>query len=287
MPIILENTAADGKLLQATFLPELGMNLCSYQKDEIEVIDQSTKAEFEFRFSGLGPVIGPHFHHQKKEWIQSGYDESLFPHIARIKKKGITDPFSHGIARYVPWNHIASKNEIRASLSSEDTFHGVKLLAFEGVDFEMEFRASLLPDGLEIEFSVESSRECLAGLHYYYALSEKTGTVESEVQNIYSENGVFKPIPKEWLARENQLKFNLEDAADFGFLPLKNHRGEVLLHTKSHGLKVSYLGKSDQISWQLYTPKDASFACIEPLSAKNPRKLDAKSSGLIAKIEIL
>ena len=56
------------------------------------------------------------------------------------------------------------------------------------------------------------------------------------------------PIPKEWFARENQLKFNLEDAADFGFLPLDNYKGEVLFNTKSHGLKLSYERKSEQIS---------------------------------------
>lgn len=287
MTVILENTTPDGKALKAKLLPELGMNLCSYQKDGLEVIDQSTKQEFEFRFSGLGPLIGPHFHHQKKEWIQSGYDESLFPHIARIRERKIADPFSHGIARYVPWKYVASKNKIQARLSSEDTYRGVKLLTFEGVDFEMQLNAELLPSGLEIELSVESSRECLCGLHYYYAINNHEGTVRSVVQDVYSDNGIFKPIPKEWLNKEGWLEFDLKNAADFGFLPSKDYGGEVFLNTKSHNLKVSYEGKDDEISWQLFSPKNSSFACIEPLSTKNPRKLEAKSSGFIAKIEIL
>lgn len=53
------------KDLTATFLPELGMNLASYKKGDYEAIDQNTQGEFEERFAGLGPLIGPHFHHQK------------------------------------------------------------------------------------------------------------------------------------------------------------------------------------------------------------------------------
>jgi hypothetical protein len=97
--IILANKTSTGQNLQAIFLPEKGMNLISYKKDETEVIDQSTRNLFEERFAGLGALIGPHFHHRKTEVIPPIKDESLFPHIARLKAKGIQEPFSHGIDR--------------------------------------------------------------------------------------------------------------------------------------------------------------------------------------------
>ena len=44
--VTLKCTTPDGKNLQATFLPEKGMNLISYKIDTLEVIDQSTKDNF-------------------------------------------------------------------------------------------------------------------------------------------------------------------------------------------------------------------------------------------------
>ena len=79
--IVLKNTTEKGEQLEAVFLQDLGLNLKSYKKDDLEIIDQSTQAEFENRFSGLGPLIGPHFHHQDERWIVKHIDESLFPHI--------------------------------------------------------------------------------------------------------------------------------------------------------------------------------------------------------------
>ena len=84
---------------EATFLPELGMNLASFKWEGIEIIDQSTKPVFEDRFGGLGPLIGPHFYQRNKATLPPIKDESLFPHIARIKAEGRVDPFSHGIGR--------------------------------------------------------------------------------------------------------------------------------------------------------------------------------------------
>ena len=81
--IKLKNTSPTGKSLVATFLPDGGMNLCSYKLGDIEVIDQQTLPLYEERKAGLGALIGPHFH-QRQE-VPSGYDESLFPHIAKGK----------------------------------------------------------------------------------------------------------------------------------------------------------------------------------------------------------
>ena len=65
-PVILSNKTSKGEVLQATFLPEKGMNMISYKKGTLEVIDQSTKNLFDERFAGLGALIGPHFHPSRR-----------------------------------------------------------------------------------------------------------------------------------------------------------------------------------------------------------------------------
>lgn len=85
----------------------------------------------------------------------------------------------------------------------------------------------------------------------------------------------------------NHLKFNLENASDYGFLPLSDHGGEVLLETGDHQIKVSYQSPGEQVSWQLYSPKGATFFCIEPMSARNPRGLEATSSSFSTQIQIV
>jgi len=286
--ITLNNRAVDGSFLQAVFLPERGLNLVSYTKGKLEAIDPNTRSAFEATFSGLGPLIGPHFYRQKKEWIARNFDESFFPHIVEMRKKGSEDPFPHGIARYVPWKCQVTQSQILAKLSSHDTYKGEKLSTFEGVDFEMDFRAELLPEGLEIEMSVQSPRVCLAGIHYYYALQNRHGKIRAVVQDVYNDMGIFKPMPKEWCKADLQhLEFDLSHFADYGFLPLKNHQGEIHFETEGQGLNITYQGDNEQISWQLYSPKDATFVCIEPMSARNPRGLEVTHSHFIARIEIV
>src|SRR5947209_3792431 len=103
--VVLKSQTEKGESMQATFLPEKGMNLVSFKKGNLEVIDQSTLPLFEERFAGLGALIGPHFHRRLPETLPHIADESLFPHIARVKAKGAADPFSHGIGRYAPWTY--------------------------------------------------------------------------------------------------------------------------------------------------------------------------------------
>src|SRR5687767_2858709 len=93
--ILLRQESQDGEPLEARFAPLRGMNLLSYKKGEIEAIDQSTRPLFEERSAGLGAFIGPHFHH--RTLIPPVPDESLFPHIAILKARGVQEPFSHGI----------------------------------------------------------------------------------------------------------------------------------------------------------------------------------------------
>lgn len=286
--IILKNQSPSGDLLQATFLPEQGMNLCSFKKGDIEAIDQSTLSLFDERFAGLGALIGPHFHHRHTASLPKIPDESLFPHIARVKAKGVADPFSHGIARYAPWQAISTENTVKASLSGKDTWNGVTLTALEGQNFKMNYNAVLTSTALEIDFDVVSDSDSLVGLHYYWHLPKNTGTVISSVQPKYIGPNGLEPIPPTWnFNSQHVLTFDLNNEADFTFHPFPNPReGKILLDTGPYQILTSYSCPSQENSWQLYHPKNASFVCIEPISSQDPRHPNLTVSSLHISLEI-
>ncbi len=275
MPIILKSTAQDGKNLEVTFLPEQGMNMVSYKKGNTEIIDQSTQNLFEERFAGLGPLIGPHFHRRNPSIIPKLKDESLFPHIARVKAQGPHDPFSHGIGRYAPWKVVSStEHEIKATLSGKDEWNGVALSAIEGQNFTMNFKAKLSNQGLDIELSVVSDTDSIVGIHYYFNLPQGEGKIRSKVQNHYVglDHKEIQPLPTEWELDDQILSIDLKKTdADFTFFPLQELAGEIILETSEYQLNINYATQSAENCWQLYHPINASFVCIEPLSAKNPR----------------
>ena len=285
----LKNTSPTGEPLVATFLPEGGMNLCSYKLGDIEVMDQKTLPLYEERRAGLGALIGPHFH-QRQE-ISTGFDEALFPQIAKGKAEGRKDPFSHGIARYVPWKYVASETQIKGRLSGDDLYKGVPLRVFEGQNFSMTFESRLLPNGLFIEYKVDSEKPSLVGLHYYYAFSGK-GVVHGAVQPTYRDQDGWKPLPEKWKnGKENHLHFTLPQEADFGFLPEKktpnDHDYQIILDTEDYSLHIEYNTVSNsEISCQVYHPNKGTFVCIEPLSAKFPPQPKLNRSILEAKLEI-
>ncbi len=278
-PILLKN-----ETLQATFDPERGMNLLSYKRGTVEVIDPSTRALFEERFAGLGALIGPHFHHRKV--IPKVQDESLFPHIARLKAKGVQEPFSHGIGRYAPWKaELISPQKVKARLTGKDTWNGVPLASLEGQNFAMELLAELTPEGLKLDLSVVSDSDSLVGIHYYYHLPQGRGSVSAQVQNHYIEGGEMKPIK---LSSQNLLTLDLDSSYDCTFFPFPNPlQGEMLLDAIDYKLKTRYSCKCQENSWQLYHPAGASFVCIEPISSQDPRHPNLTVSSLTILLEIL
>lgn len=286
--IILENRSKDGSLLQATFLPEKGMNLISCKKNDIEIIEQSTWSLFEERFAGLGALIGPHFHHRRPELIPLIENENLFPHIARVKSKGVLEPFSHGIARYAPWNAEATKTHVKAMLTGKDLWRGISLAELEGQNFEMNFRADLKEEGLFLNLSVVSDAASVVGIHYYYALPNGKGKVTSQVKDKVIIDGILQDIPKEWdFNHQHFLSFDLDRGADFTFRPYPNSlSGSILLETEKYQLHTGYSCNCEENSWQLYHPKSAPFVCIEPISAQDPRHPDSSVSSLSIHLEI-
>jgi hypothetical protein len=272
-PITLKNQTATGEPLEATFLPDKGMNLISYKKGAIELIDPSTQSLFEERYAGLGALIGPHFHHRHAPTIPSVPDESLFPHIARVKAKGIQEPFSHGIARYAPWQAQATATKVQAKLTGKDLWNGVPLSALEGQSFTYSFEAELQPDGLHLALSITSETDSLVGTHYYYHLPKGRGLVTSQIQREFIEKNERKPLSPHFNVDAQQvLRFDLKEEADYTFFPFPDPcAGKITLDAELYTLTISYSCVSQENCWQLYHPAGASFVCIEPMSAKDPR----------------
>lgn len=287
--IVLEHQTKEGERLQATFLPDKGMNLVSLKKGDLEVIDQSTRNLFEERYAGLGALIGPHFHRRKTETLPKIKDEELFPHIARVKSKGVQDPFSHGIARYAPWKAEATAHSVKAQLTGKDTWNGVPLSTLEGQNFNMTLEAHLKEEGLFLTLSIVSDTASLVGIHYYYALPNGKGRVISEVQNQVRIEGELKPIPSTWnFDSQQRLTFDLQEEADFTFRPYPDLlKGHILLETDDYQLHTRYHCACAENCWQLYHPKGASFVCIEPISSQDPRHPNLTVSSLNIHLEII
>jgi len=284
-PVVLQN-----HLLKATFLPEVGMNLSSFQRGGVEVIDQSTRKEFEERYAGLGALIGPHFHRRNPNSIAPIQQEDLFPHIARVRAKGIEDPFSHGIARYAPWKveHVSEK-KISASLSGKDEWNGVPLAVLENQNFKLDFSAELVENEMQIDYSVVSEKDSLVGLHYYYRLPNKRGMITTRVQKECLNKGERKLASELYPVDEQQmLQLPLIDFVDTTFYPFPHHlEGDILLETEEYTLRTKYWCQSQENCWQLYHPKDASFVCVEPLSAQDPRHPNLTVSSIRVHLQIL
>lgn len=287
--IVLRNHTSHGESLEAVFLPEKGMNMISFKKGGFEVIDQSTRVLFEERYAGLGALIGPHFHRKQAQIATKIADESLFPHIARVKAKGVADPFSHGIARYAPWKAEATQNRIKAQLSGKDVWNGIPLSTLEGQNFKMDFLVDLTPEGLLLELSITSDTDSLVGIHYYFHLPKGSGKVMSSVQKEYRNGGDLLPLPDSWnVDSQHQLTYDLTQPADYTFYPFPNKReGKILLDAVDYRLLTSYTSRSQENCWQLYHPEGASFVCMEPISSQDPRHPNLTASSLKIKLEIL
>lgn len=272
--VTIKKETIDGRRYEASFAPSQGMNLISFTCNGVETIDQSTRTLFEERSAGLGALIGPHFHRRNEKVLPQFEGEELFPHIARVKAKGVADPFSHGIARYAPWNFDADKEQISATLTGQDEWNGQTLAKLEGQDFTMSYRAALTDAGLKLKLSIVSDSDSMLGTHFYYRLPGGQASVSSDVRKVYCDQGEFKQIPAEWnYNSDHQLVFDLKDEADYGFQSFFNPLGgSILLKTSEYELKTDYYTGHEENSWQLYHPSGASFVCVEPMTAKNPRK---------------
>ena len=270
--ITLRAEDASGKPLQAIFSPERGMALLSFKRGSVEALALSTAPAFEERYAGLGPLIGPHFYRRNSNVLPMIPHTSLFPHIARVKAKGIQDPFSHGIARYAPWKAEYSENSFQATLKGEDLWNNTPLKSLEGQDFNITFTGKLRKEGLFLSLSIVSGTDSLMGIHYYYSLPGSRGRVVARVQPEARFERKLSAIPPHWpLDTQNYLHLEIDEDIDVTFRPYPDlTHGEILLNTETYSLRTRYSAPSAENSWQLYHPKGHPFVCIEPLSASDP-----------------
>lgn len=289
--VVLKHTTRNGSQYQAIFAPSHGMNLLSYTLDGIEVIDQTTHQDFLTTYAGHGAMIGPHFHVRPKDKIPEISHPDRFPQYAVMHKKDKPDLFSHGVGRYASWNYENSDTTIRAQISGLDKFEGVTLKEIEGFYFEMTYEAKMTADGLEISLTASSQESpVFVGLHTYYALKDKEGTITANVEDLYNDMGEWKSIPKEWKSPgSHTLVWDLKNPCDYGFHPLPESKatGKAVLKTGDHQVVVSYKAPNDEHALQFWHPEGADFACVEPGGAKNFRKVVSNKSSIDVHIQIV
>lgn len=288
--VTLTNYDSENKLLQAVFAPYHGMNLLSYSRDGIEVIDQTTHDEFVTRYSGHGPLIGPHFHEFTEHTLPEGVTGERFPHVQVMKERKRKDPFSHGIARYAPWTYMHSGTQIQGELHGKDVWNGVPLQDIEGQDFEIRFEARLLSTGLFLKYSIQSEHPSVIGLHYYFALHGDNPYFQTHVRPKRNVDGTLSAIPTDWLVKgKDLLHLPLNSAYDCGFFPDADEKGvRASLFTEAFTLNTHYfVPNSMEFMVQVYRPEGAAYCCIEPLTAQEPRMPILNHSQLECKLEIL
>ncbi len=277
--------------LEVVYSPENGMNCVQFSCKGQSVLDPATKSLFEERFAGLGALIGPHFHHRQDEDIPLLKDPELFPFFEKLKKRGKKEMFSHGIARYVPWKVLKKDDSsIEAELSGEDRYKGHLLSELEGYDFKLRYKAHVEEKTLAIDYQFEAEKPSVIGLHYYYALENKKGRVVSKVGPKYHNPEGWRPIEPGWLQGPTQLDFKINPSieADFGFTPEETESmgSQLKLVLSNYTVQIDYETDSVENAWQLYHPKDASYVCLEPVTAHNPREAKLEKGCLKVRIKI-
>lgn len=285
--ITLTNTHEQGGLLKAVFNADKGMNLMSYSLSAVEVMAQNTLPLFNKRCAGLGALIGPHFHQNPHANLD--FDLDLFPHIKPGLEAGRKDPFSHGIARYVPWKVSASSTQLEAHLDSSMTYKGVLLKTLEGQAFSAHFHARLLPTGLFIKYSLESDSPSVLGFHYYYDLPD-AGLVSLQAEKAYRKQDKLIPFEKEALVGKS-IHIPIKPNLDISLFPVKEnenfHDYKCQLITDTYDLHLLYSPEFEhETCLQLYTDNAKQFVCLEPLSAKDPKKPYLTRSLIEMKLEI-
>ncbi|MFZ4773569.1 MAG: hypothetical protein ACOYK9_06240 [Chlamydiia bacterium] len=272
--------------IRAEFDPKLGLNMVSLVIEGSELIDQSTRGAFLEGSRGLGPLIGPHFYHRPPDTIPFFDDKTMHELSKVLHFRRETEPFSHGIARYVPWRVLRqTKTSFLAQLDSHDKVLDLTLGEIEGFDFATEFEASVTERALHIRYTAKSSSQpVVVGLHTYYALKPMMKFAELNGAPFYYDKLNKRSVPEEWFS-EDGLRIPLDQPLDYTFSPQLNRDGfgEVEVRKGVSTLKIQAKATPD-LSFQLYRAADSPFICIEPIAAINPRIVTQKHASLEVRI---
>jgi galactose mutarotase-like enzyme len=278
----------EGKGVKATFDPEHGLNMVSLIIEGHELIEQSTKEKFLESSRGLGPLIGPHFHHRAPDTIPYLNDEILNRLSKKLRFRNEAEPFSHGIARYVPWKVLEKDGRrFKAVLDSHDEIEGLTLAEIEGFDFKLEFEAEVSEREIRIVYSAKSSSNpVVVGLHTYYALDPTMKTADLAGAPFYYDKLTKMKVPPEWFG-DRVLRIPLDRPLDYTFSPKLGRDGFAEVEVRRGALSLFIQAKAyPDLSFQLYRVDNSPFICIEPIAAINPRILTQKNASIEVRISL-
>ena len=253
------------KDIAAVIAPEMGMAMISFTVKGEEILDQSRKDIFLKCRKGLGPLILPHFNQQVPA---PDVDVSAIPHVEHLKALGIKHPFQHGIGRYAPWRYMTDEKSVSGTLSGEDLLNGLKIRELNGSAFKAQVTYRLFGGALEITLGAEGERPVQAGIHFYYDLKNRATA------------RAFLPVTG------GKQEFRFDQAYD---LPLKPEKtgGEICyrLETRTYSLDtvVAADGPPGTVFEDviIFSPENAPFTCLEPLSNLERERAGSKFKGMI------
>ena len=254
--------------VDAVIAPEMGMSLVSFTAGDTQILDVSRTDLFLKYRKGLGPLILPHFN---EEGFIPKAKKSAFSHIGYLKNNGVKHPFQHGIGRYVEWKAEASENRITGFIEGSMETNGYTFKELAGFDFKAAVTYTVIEGALEVHFSINGEKPVASGIHYYYNLvnrnTAKLEIPESEgrvriIDFNRSLNDVLKPISVNSERQDDFFKVLKEK-------PVKNY-SYCTLKTDKYQLQTVFTvnGKPEDVfdSLVVFSPENAGFVCIEPIS---------------------
>jgi galactose mutarotase-like enzyme len=266
-PVFGPSVLLEDRELRAAVAPRMGMSLVSFRVKDVEILDQSRKEVFLKCRKGLGPLILPHFNQQGS--APAGLDLSGFSHVNELEKLGIRHPFQHGVGRYSSWEFEHDKSSVKGRLAGDMRLGGFRLAELNSGDFRAEVTYRLSGGALEIKFAVEGERSVQAGIHFYYDLKDR------------AKAKAVLPV------KGGKKEFRFNEAYDLPLEPEGDGNKTVTyrLETNSYSLDT-LVGTEGPAGTRfenviLFSPENASFACIEPLSRLDREKGTEKFRGKI------
>lgn len=243
---------SEGTVIQVA--PEMGFSLVRFVHNGIDVLDMSRRDEFLRIRKGLGPLILPHFNQAGE---RPTVDVSGFPNVEALAALGVHHPFQHGVGRYVPWRWTAHEERVRGELAAGTRVSGHTVAELCGFTFSACVEYRVRPDGLTISFEVAGERPVAAGIHFYYAVSDK------------SASGVRLPGAVEGGPRTIDLAHPIDQV-----FPVRAGAGDQVvsceLETPGYRLRTSFpVGGAEENSFGslvVFSPEGGDFACVEPVS---------------------
>ena len=268
--------------ISAVIAPEMGMSLVNFAAGNTQILDVSRTDLFLKYRKGLGPLILPHFN---EDGFIPKVKEKDFPHIMYLKKDGVKHPFQHGIGRYVKWKAEASQNSITGFIEgSMTTSPGYSFKELTGFDFKAAVTYTVIEGALEVHFSISGEKPVVSGIHYYYSLvNRNTAKVEMPgsdgsvdiIDFNRSVNDVLKPVSVK-SGREDILPTG-EKGQKYSYCTLKTDK-----YTLQTIFKVDGEPEESFDSIILFSPENAGFVCVEPLSyVPHEKKAKKINSGII------